>query len=327
MQNELWKQKRILEPVKHFRHLKLLGKIDHGCDAVVFKCSPILHNVDAQPLAAKVLINYGIETLLVGKSFEKEYQILKSLPFHPNIIPILREFTDRPPQEYIDLFPADVQSLAVKEVGGETRMTLCILMPILESFEEYLRREFSRLGIKKKIAFISDVASALKFLFDYNVVHRDMKLNNLLIDSAGRIILSDFGHALQTQDDKKMLIHPKEGMGGNPRRLAPEIKSINLRQSTDAIMVDYSKQPSFELGMIAFEVLFGKLPELSEFGETMDNAYFNKICLTGSQHLISPFFGWIQSLLFEDPSKRVTLDFAIKQFNQIMKKLDAKKAF
>ena len=79
-------------------------------------------------------------------------------------------------------------------------------MPILENFEEFLRREFARLDGKKKIAFISDVADALKFLFDYHVVHRDMKLNNLLIDAAGRIILSDFGFALQTEDMKMHIL-------------------------------------------------------------------------------------------------------------------------
>ena len=49
-------------------------------------------------------MNWGIESI-VG---ENEYLIFKSLPFHPNIIPILRETTDRPPREYIDLYPPDI---------------------------------------------------------------------------------------------------------------------------------------------------------------------------------------------------------------------------
>ena len=265
--------------------------------------------------------------MLVGESFENEYLILKSLPFHPNIIPILREFTDRPPREYIDLYPPDISTAVVKEVGGEARTTLCILMPILENFEEYLRREFARLDVKKKIAFISDVADALKFLFDYHVVHRDMKLNNLLIDAAGRIILSDFGFALQTREDMKMHILPTQGLGGNTQHMAPEIKRINLRQSKEAILVDYSKQPSFELGMIAHEILFGKVPELEVFGEQMGDEYFNNIRPMNFPRHICELNSWIKSLLLEDACERVALGVAVKQFKIIKKKLDDAGAF
>jgi serine/threonine protein kinase len=79
------------------------------------------------------------------------------------------------------------------------------------------------------------------------IVHRDMKLDNILISSDGFPVISDFGFA-EYVDQNGFVPCPKV-LGGNVSHLAPEILSSQIGNP-----IDYSKQPSFEVGVISFEI-------------------------------------------------------------------------
>ena len=157
----------------------------------------------------------------------------------------------------------------------------------------------------QKLEFISDVLEGLFFLFENNVVHLDMKLNNLLLNSNGRVIICDFGYAKALNPQKQAYLLPPKlaSLGGNLEHLAPEIKSVN---NTVAQWVDYSKQPSFELGMIAHEILFGRTPE-NVFGEEMDSQYFLSLSQNLPFHNNERLFDWLKGLLMKDKRKRSDL--------------------
>ena len=145
-----------------------------------------------------------------------------------------------------------------------------------------------------------------------------MKLNNLLINSSGRILISDFGNSKFLMDSEKVIYIAAGGsIGGNPVCSAPEIRKINTSLSPNAVKVDYSKQTSFELGMVAFEIFFGDIPESLMFGEHMDNSYFNNLCVDDS-HKIPEMFEWLRDLLYSDPQRRTSLLLSIS-FNKISK--------
>src|SRR3990167_9979953 len=316
MQMQLWKFKqKQVGNIRNFQDLQLISKIAHGCEAVVFNCSAL--HLGISSVALKILFNLGIDTSKVPTSFANEFAILKELPFHPNIIPIWKEFLDRPTQPFIDLFPPDLKPYVVNGRTGTVRSTTCILMPLLECFKVFFDREFKNIGVSDKLTFIGDVLSGLVFLFENNVVHRDMKLNNLLINSNGRIIISDFGCSTKLAPDKTIYIAPGGSIGGKPVRLAPEIRNINTGVSRNPVLVDYSKQASFELGMVAFEIFFGDIPESHMFGEHMDNSYFNNLCVDDS-HKIPEMFEWLRDLLYSDPQRRTSLLLSIS-FNKISK--------
>ena len=318
MKMQLWKFKQNqVQKINNFLDLQLISKIAHGCDAVVFNCSAL--HLGISSVALKILFNFGINTSRVSASFANEFAILKELPFHPNIIPIWKEFHDRPTQPFIDLFPPDLKPLVVNDRTDTVRTTTCIVMPILESFEVFFNREFKNVRVNEKLAFIADILSGLVFLFENDVVHRDMKLNNLLINSTGRIIISDFGCSSKLLPDKSIYISSGRSIGGNPVRLAPEIKRINTSLLEGAVKVDYSKQPSFELGMIAFEIFFGDIPESHMFGEHMDDAYFNNLCVDDS-HKLPEMFEWLRGLLYSDPQRRTALFESVAHFNYIQDK-------
>ena len=78
----------------------------------------------------------------------------------------------------------------------------------------------------KKIAALGrDAAQALQFAFENNVLHRDVKPANVLLDIDGRVWISDFGLA---QPPAKAPLSEKANakttrlMGGTPRYLPPE---------------------------------------------------------------------------------------------------------
>mmetsp|Transcript_30449 Transcript_30449/g.30101 ORF Transcript_30449/g.30101 Transcript_30449/m.30101 type:complete len:345 (+) Transcript_30449:411-1445(+) len=86
--------------------------------------------------------------------------------------------------------------------------------------------DFSRLlSIMKQLKdqqarfYIAEVILAIEYLHSLNIVYRDLKPSNLLIDSQGHIKLSDFGLAKQnvTEDN------PAMSFCGSPAYLAPEM--------------------------------------------------------------------------------------------------------
>ena len=314
MQIHYWKcLQQQAQHILSLNQLNFISKIGWGCDAVVFQCSA---NLMVQSVALKILFNYGIDSSRVYDSFAAEFEILQSIPMHPNIIPILNVFQDRPTQQFLDHFPPDLVPYVVKQ-SGDPRSTICIVMPLLHDFDVFLKNSFKILSVHLKLEYIVDIASGLLFLYENDVVHRDIKIGNLLINSSGRIIITDFGCSIKLSPDKTVNIPQGGSIGGNPAHMASEIKQIKCVR--DPILVDYSKQPSFELGVVAFEIFFGDFPDTHMFGEHMDDAYFNKLCVDDS-HTIPEMFEWLRGLLHSDPQRRTALCDSITILNQIREK-------
>ena len=112
---------------------------------------------------------------------------------------------------------------------------------------------FSRL--RKDGRFSNDVAlfygveiiMALQYLHQQDIVYRDLKPENLLIDKDGHIKLADFGFAKRVETDKTYTLC------GTPEYLAPEI----IKGSK----VGYGKSVDWwALGILIFEMLSGYPP-------------------------------------------------------------------
>ena len=56
------------------------------------------------------------------------------------------------------------------------------------------------LQAEKVVKWFIDLLKGLTFLDSHRVVHRDLKLENLLLDEMGRVIVSDFGTAVMLDD-------------------------------------------------------------------------------------------------------------------------------
>lgn len=96
------------------------------------------------------------------------------------------------------------------------------------------------------VNLLAQVCDGLRYAHDRGVVHRDMKPNNILINSEGKVKLVDFGLALVGGQDS-------EGQSvGTPAYMAPELFEPNAE-------VD-GRADIYAVGVMLYEMLTGKRP-------------------------------------------------------------------
>ena len=67
------------------------------------------------------------------------------------------------------------------------------------------------------------VLHGLVYLHDRNIIHRDIKGDNILISKNGRVCLADFGLAIRIDPDSPMSDDFEMDVAGTPYWLAPEV--------------------------------------------------------------------------------------------------------
>ena len=90
------------------------------------------------------------------------------------------------------------------------------------------------------------IASALDYAHEQGVIHRDVKPANVMIANDGRVVLGDFGLALDIRDKSRGEVF------GSPHYISPE----QARRSSDAV----PQSDLYSLGVILYEILTGSTP-------------------------------------------------------------------
>ncbi|TKY71308.1 Mitogen-activated protein kinase kinase kinase 1 [Spatholobus suberectus] len=104
-----------------------------------------------------------------------------------------------------------------------------------------------RLGDSQVSAYTRQILSGLKYLHDRNVVHRDIKCANILVDANGSVKLADFGLAKATK------LNDVKSSKGSPYWMAPEV--VNLRNRGYGLAADI-----WSLGCTVLEMLTRQPP-------------------------------------------------------------------
>ncbi|KAL1366270.1 hypothetical protein AAHE18_03G346200 [Arachis hypogaea] len=95
-------------------------------------------------------------------------------------------------------------------------------------------------------AYTRQILHGLKYLHNQNVIHRDIKCANILVDVSGSVKLADFGLAKATENVKSSK--------GSPYWMAPEV--VNLKNDDGyGLAADI-----WSLGCTVLEMLIGKRP-------------------------------------------------------------------
>lgn len=118
-----------------------------------------------------------------------------------------------------------------------------------ESLAERLRVQ-GRLRIDRVIEIGRQICAGLAAVHEAGLVHRDLKPANVLLESGGRVVLTDFGIARSTAEDDAITLN-REMLIGTPRYMAPEqVSGEPLTARSDL----------YTLGLVLYEMATGRLP-------------------------------------------------------------------
>lgn len=106
---------------------------------------------------------------------------------------------------------------------------------------------------------IQRACMAMQHAHDNQVVHRDLKTSNMMIDSDGQPVLLDFGLAM-LRDDKDTGISHDGQILGSPAYMSPE--------QVNGLCVDH-RADIFSMGVVFYEVLTGHRPFKGTFTQVL----------------------------------------------------------
>ena len=125
----------------------------------------------------------------------------------------------------------------------------CILMEYVdgETLDALLRRR-GPLPVAEAVAILRQVAEVAAHFHTQGVVHRDLKVSNVKLNSAGQVKILDFGIARGQRSDRLTRVG---AVVGTPDALAPE--QVRGEQATSATDV-------WQLGLVLYELLTARSP-------------------------------------------------------------------
>lgn len=114
----------------------------------------------------------------------------------------------------------------------------------------------TRLPLVTVVPYVRQLANALQYAHDKNVIHRDVKPENMLLEQGNDILLSDFGIALMAQSSRYQNVLE---MVGTVSYMAPEQIQGKPRPASD----------QYALAVIVYEWLTGERPFRGSFIEVV----------------------------------------------------------
>jgi CHASE2 domain-containing sensor protein/serine/threonine protein kinase len=199
----------------------------------------------------------------ISRDFAKQVQLIADLE-HPHILPIYGHGSLENEFHYFVMRYAPCGSLANRLQSGP-------------------------MSLAETLAIVAQICQALTYLHGRGFVHRDLKPNNILLDSQNRAFLSDFGLA-RALSSETLAMHTGRGT----QAYAP------FEQHNRLAIVPQSD--IYSLGILVFEMLVGelpwagtndlasqqfqfdeRLPDLSDFAPTLP------VSLTAALHQLTAF--------------------------------------
>ncbi|XP_053728637.1 MAP/microtubule affinity-regulating kinase 4 isoform X4 [Synchiropus splendidus] len=251
--------------IGNYRLLKTIGKGNFA------KVKLARHILTGREVAIKIIDKTQLNPTSLQKLF-REVRIMKTLN-HPNIVQLFEVI--------------------------ETEKTLYLIMEYASGGEvfDYLVAH-GRMKEKEARAKFRQIVSAVHYCHQKNIVHRDLKAENLLLDANSNIKIADFGFSNEFTAGSKL-----DTFCGSPPYAAPELFQ---GKKYDGPEVDI-----WSLGVILYTLVSGSLPfdgqNLKELRERV---------LRGKYRV--PFYmstdceGILRRFLVLNPTKRCSLEQIMK---------------
>jgi tetratricopeptide (TPR) repeat protein len=108
--------------------------------------------------------------------------------------------------------------------------------------------ERKRIPLADCLVIFKGVCEAVHYAHKQNVIHRDLKLANIMLDAGGRAMVVDFGLASELRESLTRVSH--QTMSGTPAYMAPEQYAGVVKRESDI----------YAIGVCLYELLTGELP-------------------------------------------------------------------
>jgi len=201
--------------------LKLICEIGAGGMGRVFRA---VDGSTGRTVAAKIMFGQGdadLETLL---RFQQEGAVLSTLK-HPNIVTVYGAFLDE--------------------------HASCIIMELLEGRPLGQVLAVEQVDLARARTLLDQVASALAYAHGRNIVHRDIKPDNIMVLSGDQVKVTDFGIARVRRPEEGQSITRTGMTMGTPLYMSPE--------QIEGKRVD-GRADVYSLGAVMYQVVTGRPP-------------------------------------------------------------------
>lgn len=176
-----------------------------------------------QPIALKILSAQLADIMAFRQRFELEAQITTRLQ-HPHIVPIVA-------YGQID----DALYIAMRYLSGGTLHDRFVID--------------GAVSLRETAHYLTQLAAALDYAHTQGIIHRDLKLANVLLDDAQNVLLSDFGIARMLESS----LHLTESGSvlGSPHYMSPE--------QSEGKPLD-SRSDIYSLSVMIYLMITGRFP-------------------------------------------------------------------
>lgn len=211
-----------------YKAYELQEIIGQGIASVVRKC---LENETKHPYAVKIVDvtterQSEKEAKLALEEALSEVKLLKMLSGHPSIVKLH------------DFYPTPTFLFIIFEFASE------------ELFDKLNRAV--KFGEKKTRHVMQQLFEGICFIHEKMIVHRDLKLENILVIGDYRVVISDFGFAKQLKEGQLL-----KDLVGTPGYLAPETLRCQMNEDAHGYSLEVD---NWALGVIMYTMLSGHAP-------------------------------------------------------------------
>lgn len=165
------------------------------------------------------------------------------------------EFTND--KDFVEKFKIEASSAAslsdsnivnIYDVGSQDNINYIVMEYVNGKTLKQIIVDQGKIEEKRAIDIASDIASALDCAHKNNIIHRDIKPQNILVSDGGKIKVADFGIAKATNS---VTITNTNKIMGSAHYFSPEqAKGIYVDCRTDL----------YSLGIVLYEMVTGKVP-------------------------------------------------------------------
>ncbi|EPZ32087.1 Protein kinase, catalytic domain-containing protein [Rozella allomycis CSF55] len=254
------------------RMLKIVGdfQLYHSIGQGNFSCVKYgIHTKTHCPVAVKTLRKNQVKDLSV---ITREIEAMRSLD-HPNIVKLYDAL--------------------------ETHNNFYLVMELCNGGELFHRiRRYGPLSELSALSVFYQLCSAVKHAHDHGWIHRDLKCENVMFDSKGRLKIVDWGLSCRYDINKRMKTHC-----GSVQYAAPE---LHLGKSYIGPELDV-----WSLGIIMFVMVNGTLPYgTNDSSADVKHAIFNQP-LRFVKPVSNGIERFIRSILQIDVKNRPSIDMIL----------------